>query len=252
MKTRTASSIELGVPLTGTTGLAVTAQPTNLLNIEGYCGGTASTIYFVQAHGVSNPTSGVTVPYWSKAITGGAGFSYVYPNGGVSTDNLTVPPNTTGIWFFISTTDTVFTSTAFNSDLEVDYEEYEQQVNNYLTVNDVTNVASVSVWADLVANASNEVISLTVKNTTGAAGFIMLFAASQGANGNIPIRQWPLAAGASMLLNFGDDGESIYSQDANATPHYGCYFYASSTTGTLTAVANGWNFTGIKYDTGTP
>lgn len=266
MKTRTASSIQNGTRITGTTTLAVTAQPTNLHALEGYCGGTAGTTYYLQLVSLAVPVTNATVPLWSKPITGGQGFSFVYPDGGISTQNLTSPPNTDAVYAIISSNDTVFTSVAFNSDIEVDYEEYEQQVDSGQTTTSANNAGSLVVWSDDYANPGTlhsgyGLLSLTVTNNTGAAIWVMLFTStSQATAGATPLKQLNVPAGstssalssgaptgeltigASYTWKFGSPGKPMFSFDSTGAGHDGCYIYASSTAATLTAIANSVNY----------
>lgn len=276
MKTRTASSIENGVPITGTTTLAITAQPTNIMNLEGYCGGTAGTTYFLQLVAVAAPTTTVTVPLWSKAVIGGQGFSFTYNPNGVNTSNLTAPPNTDAVYAIFSTTEDVFTSTSFNSDVEVDYEEYEQQVDSGVQTATASSTDRLTVWTDDYSAPNNpphtsyNLLSVTVTNGTASPLWVMLFtSAGQVSLGAVPLAQLNVPAGASSTAlssgaptgelavgdsytwKFGGTGRSMFSFDSSAVPHGGCYVYCSSTAGTYTIITASNTIT-ATYDQGNP
>lgn len=278
MKTRTYSTIANATPITGATSLAVgPGQAVDIVSIEGYCYGVAGSQVFLQLVNTATPTSGVTVPLWSRQINQAQGFSFVYEDP-QSTANMTVPSNNGPVYVFLSSTNETCTDgVAFNCDVDVTIEEFEQQVDFGQSTATATNAGNVVVWSDDYAAPNNpphtsyNLLTLTITNNTGAPIFPMVFTSTgQATAGATPLRQLgipggssasvsngsggytgALATGQSYTWRFGGDGSTFLSADATGAFHGGCYIYASSTTGVLTTVANGVNFS-ANYDTGVP
>lgn len=249
MKTKTYSTQQSKSPLTGQTGLIISSGPCNIIDIEGFCNGTAGTVYFLQLLGVLpvGAVSGTTIPLWSRAVTGGQGFSFTYRPDGISTDTLANPPggtlattgaNTLPIAAMISSTDTVWTSVAASTDVSVEVEETNNEYTNQTIVGDTTTGRdSLTVFAD--PSTPNFLTQVVVTNNSASPTWLMIFAAAAPANGSYPVKSIEVLTGQTLILNFGQT--AVLSQDANGTNHNGCYLVGSSTGTTLTAtVSSNW------------
>ena len=222
--------------------VATNNQSPNILTIEGYCNGVANTQYWIQLHSVAAPVSGTTAPLRSFQVLGTDGFTFDKGFHGLASQNLTNPPTQPGLWVFLSSTDGVFTTSGITADINVDVEEWELELQGTTTVGDLTtNVSTLTVVAD-GANTTNRLTKLTVTELNGAAGFIQFFAAPLVANVSVSLSapcQIPLAANATVTLNFGSQGQRFFSQDANGTKHYGIYVGLSLTSGVYDSAGGG-------------
>ena len=245
-KVKSVSTQQAKAPLTGTTGLLVSTTPVKVFDIEGVCtGGSSNTAYYIQILGVApaSAVSGTTIPLWSRQITGLLGFSFVYRPIGLDTSTMTNPAGgtlaTTGanslpVYVAISSTDTVWTSTATATDCTVNYEEtYLELVNQAIVGDTTTGRDSLTIWAD--PNQANRLTQFVVTNNS-TAGYIMLFAYANPANGTLPLQQWAVGNGVTITEKF-SRGIPFQQGDASFVPHYGAYLYGSSTTQTLTATS---------------
>lgn len=234
--------------------LQVASFPANVMTIEGKCGGTVNTVYYLQLH-IGTPVSATTLPIWSMPVTGGLGFSFVYSPVGISTAAMGQQSPTvaqglvTGVLnVAISSTNTVYTSVAAASDVRVDFEETEIELNNVIVVGDLTtNVGSLAVWS--TGSTQYEILKIVAKNNNGATQYLQLFSTTAApAAGTKPIQVWTAIAGQTLTLNFGR-GQFVNSQTAAMVATTGCFLQISSTLPTLTAVANGWTLQAFVLDT---
>lgn len=251
MKTLSISTETLGNPLNANTYLPLTGNfpnpftnapngPVKIVAIEGYCNGAAGTQYWLQ---ILNGAPGATVPMYSVQVLGGQGFSFIYPlgldtatmqdGGGASLGENVYKP-----YLAISSTDGLYTSVAATTNVRVDIEMQFQMPLGLITANG-NNTGSLTVFAD--PNATNKLCAFSVVNNTGAVGYLMLFAYANPVNGATPLQQWPVQNGGTFATTFGNAGVRFQQGKADYSIHTGCYLVASSTTQTLTTVANGWN-----------
>lgn len=272
MKTRTYSTIANAAPLTGSIFLTVgPGQAVDIVVVEGFCGGASGSQMYIQLLNTSTPTTGVTIPLWSRQISTANGFSFVYADIPINTANMSVPPNDGPVFAFISSTNEQWTSTATSCDCDVIIQEFEQQTDNGQATSNARS-GSLTVWTDDYAAPSNpphtsyNLLSLTITNISGADVFPMIFTSTgQATNGAFPARQispppgdpayspitGALATGQSYTWKFGGTGATFFSFDSTGVGHGGCYVYASSTTTILTTIPNGCIFSAI-YNTGFP
>lgn len=215
--------------------------PVKLASIEGNCVGTANTQYFLQVVDAIPP---VNPPMYSVPIIGGLAFSFVYPDG-LSTEKMSNGAvhgeNTIAPYLAISKTDSLYTAVTDGATATVNVTLEQQTVlPTNASLSSAANVGNLAIFLD--PNPAKRLCYLLAYNNTGASGYLMLFAKSTYANGQYPIRQWPVAAGATLVLNYSAEGIPVSQIDSDGTLHTGCYVVGSSTTGTLTTVANGWSF----------
>jgi hypothetical protein len=255
MATQSVSTIQTKQVLDSTHFLQVCSGPVKIFNIEGNVNSTTGNSYYIQLLGVSQTAavSGTTVPLYSRLAvqsnqgSGVNGFSFTYGPTGIDTARMnaaggsatTNGENILPVYVAISSTDTVYTAVAAATDVTVDFEQqYQAAVNPTVVGTLVNNVGNLTVFAD---PASNRIISFTVTNNTGATGYMMMFANSAFTNGQLPLQQWKVANGARLDQFFGSEGWAPIQGDAALAYHTGCYLVGSSTTQTLTTVANGWS-----------
>ena len=258
MATQSVSTIQAKQVLDSTHFLQVWQGPVKIFNIEGNVNSTNGTNYYIQLLGVAQSAvvSGTTIPLYSRCCvqsnqnSGINGFSFTYGPTGIDTARMnaaggsttTNGENTLPVYIAISSTDTVYTAVAASTDVTVDFEQQYQAATNPTNVT-TSNAASLTVFAD---PASNRIISAVATNNTGATGYLMLFANSAFATGQLPLQQWKVLNSATLNLFFGSEGWAPIQGDATPTYHTGCYLVGSSTTQNLTTVANGWNIS-AKY-----
>lgn len=255
--------MQAGAPLTGATVMQIFTAPVKIFHIEGNVNSTTGTSYYIQLLNTATPSSGTTIPLYSRLAVlsstasgvNGFAFDYTGPDG-LDTSRMNYPEsatkggdNTSGVWIAISSTDTVWTSVAANTDVTVDIEEqYNDAANETITGDTSTGVDSLAVWTDSTANTAKRLTRLSVTNNNGVTAYLMLFCYANPATGDLPIQQWQLASGATLNLFFGQSpppiqqaGDSTSGLVVNYTYHVGCYLFGSSTTQYLTATsASGW------------
>ena len=243
MAVKTISTIQAAQPLDATHFLQVSTGPVAIYGFEGYVNGVANTQYYLQIHGVA-PTTGVTVPLYSVQVTGVNGFSFLYTNS-LNTRQMSFPDqaatggtNTLPVYFAISSTDTVYTSVAASTDLLVSLDEPRTNPGNETITGDTTTGRD-SLLVYTSPNTAKRLMRFQVTNNTGATGYLMLFAYSNPALGDVPQAQWTIANGVTLTQDFG--GGLVVTQSPAFVQKTGCYLFGSSTTQTLTAtVATGW------------
>ena len=144
--------------------------------------------------------------------------------------NFFIAVDVGGLYFYLSSTDGVYTALADGATVDVnfDVESFGLDAGG-LTKVTANAVSNVTVFAD--PNVSKAMYSATITDVSGAASYVQLFAKAPTA-GLVPIVVWPLAANATLSLNFGSSGEKSYdTEDANGTLHSGMYFGFSSVAG---------------------
>lgn len=103
-------------------------------------------------------------------------------------------------------------------------------------------VADLQVWAE--AAGPKRLMRIEADNTLGDDRYLMLFAKDAPTDGDAPIMQWALDAGAVRTVAngnacvFGINGLDVYSQDLSGTRRVGCTLKLSSTTQTLTEIVS--------------
>jgi hypothetical protein len=188
----------------------------------------------------------------SSSVSGVNGFSFIYRPQGKDTSTFCNPfggtvsttgSNTLPVYIAISSTDTVWTSVAANTDVTVTYEETYLELPNQTIVGDLTTgVDSLAVWT---ANGpTHRLIQAVVSNSvasTVAPVYLMLFAYANPAVGALPLQQWQVTATSLQTLRFGD---GVLFEQGNPTTYvanYKCYLYGSSTTQFFTAtIGSNW------------
>lgn len=210
--------------------LATNQERLNIVCVEGKCNGTAGTLYYLQLFNAANPTTTVTVPVRSWVVQGQAGFTFEKNPNGLQAGNFFNAVDVGGLYFYLSSTDGVYTALADGATVDVnfDVESFGLDAGG-LTKVTANAVSNVTVFAD--PNVSKAMYSATITDVSGAASYVQLFAKAPTA-GLVPIVVWPLAANATLSLNFGSSGEKSYdTEDANGTLHSGMYFGFSSVAG---------------------
>ena len=222
MMTRTYSGVGVASLLVSTGG----AMPA-IHMIEGYCNGAAGTQYFIQLFNAP-PTSGVTVPLRSLQVLGADGYTFDKNDVGLSTQNLTNPPNQTGIYIYLSSTDAVFTTPGITADINVDVEEFELELQGTTTQSSNTPNSQYILRPDSVGNTYS-LVSLTVQESNGVASRVQLFAAAPVNGASVPLVDLPIAANATKTWKFGSGSKALEQEDANGTRHFGIYVGISLT-----------------------
>ena len=253
MQTKTISSIQNAQRLDATHGLVLAAsacEGVKVLSIEGYCLGTASTQYFLQLHNAVAVPATNAIPLRSVQVLGLNGFTFEYRPSGLDTVNMTVPRNDGKLILVLSSTDNVFTAVADGAtcDVQVDLEDagLNDAATNVSTAGDLTTgVKKLEVWTNAQANASKKLFSVTAINGTGADGYLQLYPLSTAAVVDGITSQktiWPVAAGATLTLDFGL-GITAYGKSATTfAEQFGCTLAGSTTQLALTLPATStWN-----------
>jgi len=140
-----------------------------------------------------------------------------------------------GIFIGISTTEGSWTASADTMDVTV----FTKDAVSTATVSGdwVTGVAGLTAWADDVANANKKLLRVQAMNNLGADAWLQVFFKSPN-NGDVPVLSLPfLDTGVAQSFQFSNTGLSAYQQEANSTPHYGCYIRISTTGDVLTTSA---------------
>jgi len=179
MPTKTISTKQAKAAITGATGLTINANgPVRIHALEGTVASTNGTSYFIQLHGTASPQSGTTIPLYSRlvvpsnAATATNGFSFVYDPEPLDTARMTNPAggtlatngtNTQPVYAFISSTDTVFTSVAASTQLDVVIEEVVLDYPNQTITGDAsTGCDALTVFAD--PNPAKRLTKLQLSN----------------------------------------------------------------------------------------
>ena len=257
MANKSISTIQTKQVLDSTHYLLVSGSPTTVYAIEGEVNSTTGTAYYIQLIGVAAPSSGVTIPLYSRLCVAAAqasginGFSFTYnppldtsvmnaPGGSTATNSA----NTLPVYAAISSTDNVYTAVAASTQVTVVIEDpiLEQIVPNQTVTGDtVTGVDSLQVWADnATTSPAKRLVRVQVSNSDATAiapVYLMLFGYSGPAAGATPLQQWQISTTALTSFFFGDGVEIQQGNPTTLAPTYGCFLYGSSTTQTLTATA---------------
>jgi len=203
-------------------GLVASSRPCSLVNVDGYYGGAGNE--FFQLHdSASIPATGA-IPLRSYFMTGASVLPSVFASlGPIRLNN--------GLYVCFSSTAGTFTASASTGHFFGEVTEIEPEPA-YTVAGDLTTArASLQVWA--TANGPKFLYKVTATNATGGAvQHLLLFASDSSSNGDIALRSWPLADGATMNLSFGSAGFSPV-----LSSNKGCTLRVSSTPGVLTAVA---------------
>lgn len=264
MPNKSISTMQAATPLTGATLLLVSLNPVKILSIEGTTNSTTTNSYYIQLLGTSAPVSGTTVPLYSRlcvqssTASGVNGFSFVYEPDGldtalmrypVNTANANLEQNTLPVYAAISSTDGVWTSVVASTDVTVTIEQSYVPPTNATYYNVAFTGEQAIIWVD--PNASNRLVTANWTNGTGAIAYLMLYGnnPSVAGFGSTPLKQWTVGIGATINLDYGNQGIQIQQGDTSYVEHYGCYFIASSTPLVLNPVASANNITGY-YLTG--
>lgn len=222
--------------------IAANYEDPKIFKIEGYMRGASSaTQYFLQLHNLAfgelvNTTS---IPVRSWQILGTDGFTFNFQPTGLTTDNMPGGLNDTDAnWIVVlSTTDLVYTAVAggVTCDINVDVEEYEIELAGTTTIDQSgASLSQLQVLADPQSPPKSLcILKITEKNA--AASFIQLFAQSIVTNVTIPIAVFPLAASASIVLNFGTPGKPLTSESPNGAVHTGIIVGISTVPGVFDA-----------------
>ncbi len=144
-----------------------------------------------------------------------------------------------GLAFVVSSTaDTLTKDVAAVVDISVDIDVYEPAMPVLATsAGDATTaIKTLQVWAE--ASGPKTLHRIDVRNTSGLAIYLQLFAKDSPSEGAVPLVSWPLAVGVTPIIHLGNQGgRSPYAQDADGTARKGCTLVFSSTQNTKTVVA---------------
>jgi hypothetical protein len=165
--------------------LAIPGVGVNILNISGYCYGTADTNYYLMFfNGITVPANGAQ-PVFKQQITGTDGFIFNYMPRGLWAPNLNLPSAPLGLIAALSTTAETLTiaTGGVNMDLDVEIEEQNVDQPGTTTAGDLTTaVASLQVWTEAAgigtANLGGEknLLKVDVINKSGSDQYLQLFA----------------------------------------------------------------------------
>lgn len=207
----------------------------NVLKLEATMNASATPGLFLQLHdAVQSPSDGaVPIKSWPASECGYKEFK----NGELQLS--------AGLYVCLSTTAATKTAAGGGSDL-IDILSIEltdpETPSGTSTVGTISGagVSELEVWAD--ADGPKKLIRVEVDNTAGAARYLMIFAGDSPTDGDAPIDQFTIAAGAVKTgvnaLFFGESGRAVFSKDSSGVEHDGCTLKLSSTTGTLTSVVD--------------
>ena len=268
MPIKSISTQQAGQVLDASHFLSLGTGPVLIFDIEGEVNSMTGTSYFIQLLATGTPTSGTTVPLYSRlcvpsaASSGLNGFSFVYRPIGLDTSAMNFPApttadgsNTSSVWVAISLTDNVYTAVAASTQVTVDLEETYLEVPNTLATPTTVGTDSLQVFTSPGAShrlvqfvvTNNGVTGVTWIDKTTSGGMIMLFAYN-AANGAVPLQEWFVANGASLALRF-DTGLLMMQNDgalnvSGITPtginRTGCYLFGSTTAQVLTTSVGGY------------
>ena len=165
--------------------IAAAGIPANILNVSGYCYGTAATNYYLMLfNGIVAPANGAQ-PIFKQQILGADGFIFNYMPRGLWAPNLKYPAGVSGLIAVLSTTAETLTiaTGGVNMDLDVEIEEQNVEQPSTTTVGDLTTaVASLQVWAEAAgvgtANLGGQknLLKVDVINKSGSDQYLQLFA----------------------------------------------------------------------------
>jgi hypothetical protein len=152
--------------------------PVLIFDIEGEVNSTNGTSYFIQLLNTSSPSSGTTVPLFSRlavaatATSGLNGFSFVYRPNGIDTSTMGNPvggtystdgSNVDSVYVAISSTDNVYTSVAASTQVTVDFEDGYLEIPTQTITGDLTTSRSnLTVFSD--PNPTNKLIQFYAKS----------------------------------------------------------------------------------------
>jgi len=246
MSTQTVSTLNGVTQTAGASAsliISANALP-NLLAITGYCNGTTNAQYFLQLFNQATVPADTAVPLYSWQVLGTDGFLFNFRPDGLDTSKLKdgILNPASGLILCLSTTEGTLTIGTGNitMDVQVDLDSPQGIIPIPQTfVGDTTTaVASLTVAAD---PSQNKLVSYNVKNSTGADGYLMLFAYSNPSTGAVPLQQWKITNGTRDQRVFGGGFFLSQIKPTDRVVHTGIYLYGSSTTQTFTATAANWN-----------
>lgn len=250
---KTVSTIKAGQVLDATHFLQVAVNPVKVFRIEGNVNSTSGTSYYIQLHGGA-PGAGA-VPLFSvlavpsSYASGVNGFSFIYTEG-LDTARMTYPASTIAggdnispVYVAISSTDTIYTSVAANTDVSVTFESFFVDLPSQTIVSSAGS-ATLTAWNDVVGNSNNRLLSFIVDNTNNpGTEFLLLFAITGPSATTVPLASWTVPASLSFTQTFGS-GLLCTSESPVASQHYGCYLTMSATKQFYTAPSD--TFASIK------
>ena len=222
------------------TSLVVAAnnEAPTILNIDGYCNGTANTQYWLQLFASATVPNNGTVPLRSLQVLGVDGFTFNKMDVGLAVANLGAAGsngvNQGNLIVVLSTTDATLTIGSGNvtADINVDVEEYELEVQGLIVVT-ANNTGAAAIAAD-PQNPPVALYALQVTDLSGIASYIQL---ATYIGQVTPTMQWPLAANATVLLKFGATARAL--SNVSVTPpaaqvtHTGLYVSVSVASGVV-------------------
>lgn len=250
MPIKSISTIQAKQVLDATHFLLVGLTPVLIFDIEGEVSSTTGTAYYIQLLGTATPTSGTTIPLYSRLAvpaatsTGVNGFSFIYRPIGLDTSTLNNPvggtnstdgSNTLPVYVAISSTDGVYTSVAASTEVSVNFEDTYLEIPNQVITGDTSTTTSVNVvFSD--PNPAKKLLQFQITNNAAGTMYIMLFGYSSFVLGSLPLQQWPITSGQTLIKRFGA-GWAIQQCDSQYILHTGCYLIISTTTQYYTPVS---------------
>lgn len=221
--------------LTPVKSLVVSTTPVLLMRVGGYFNTAGATdFYILVLNAIALPANG-TVPVKSYQAQANFEFNAHIIEGVVCTTGCVIALS--------STKDTLTIATAGGDTMNVmtDIEEYETKgvKPTNTTAGDLTTaVVSRVIWSN--ATGPKKLVRLQVTETDAVAAFVGLYATDALVIGTSkPIREWPIAASASLDLQFGLNGVPVYTDDADFTLRKGCLIGMSLTTNLYDGASHG-------------
>lgn len=124
--------------------------------------------------------------------------------------------------------------------LEVEFNDPEVQADSSYAGDLTTPVTSLVVWNDAAGPKNLRVLEVDGTNLTTVC-YLQFFPADNPVNGNVPVKQLTIAAGAvrtgAAAYRFGEEGVSLVAGNASGN-HKGCTIAISTTPGLLTLTAD--------------
>ncbi len=223
---------------TNTAPVSPFAFSCNLANIDGYAAGAG----WLQLHDklVGNLLPG-DVPLKSIRVSAAGPLpSYLPSLGSVLFLNaLTVA---------FSSTENTYTAVGTSFDIWGEVDEFAgmETVIAQQNIQNVSNAACTDVVGWLEGNGPQSLYYATITNGGATTLYAMLFAEDIITNGDKPITEWPILAGATLNLNFGPTGLSPMSKIGN-TLRQGCHIGMSTTPTIYTLPGVGESTIAIYY-----
>jgi hypothetical protein len=214
------------------TKLAAFRGAGEVLRVQGYYKAAADA--WLQIHdSLGEPAAGA-VPVKSYTLSYNSPYSWGFDPGTLHLTN--------GCYVAVSSTEGTYTTVAYSAgttyaDIEVDYGPYDRIPSDVSAAGDfATGNDSQVIW--LNSAGAKRLYLAKFKNNDAETRYLMLFASSAVVDGDAPLMQWAVVAGATITLSFGIDGFIPKAKSSAGAQTLGCQFVSSTTTGVLAATSS--------------